>query len=51
MTKKMRTYKEAFKAEAVKKIANNNCNVSVTAKQLGIAIQTLFDWQKKTNEG
>ena len=51
MTKKVRTYSAAFKAEAVKKIADNNGNVSATAKQLGIAMQTLYNWQNKANEG
>ena len=51
MTKKIRTYSAAFKAEAVKKIADNNGNVSATAKQLGIAVQTLSNWQNKANEG
>ena len=51
MTKKVRTYSAAFKAEAVKKIADNNVNVSATAKQLGIAMQTLSNWQNKANEG
>jgi len=51
MTKKIRTYNAAFKAEAVKKIADNDGNVSVTAKQLGIAMQTLSNWQNKANEG
>ena len=51
MTKKIRTYSAAFKAEAVKKIADNNGNVSATAKQLGITMQTLSDWQNKANEG
>ena len=51
MTKKIRTYSAAFKAEAVKKIADNNDNVSATAKQLGIAMQTLSNWQNKANEG
>ena len=51
MTKKVRTYSAAFKAEAVKKIADNNGNVSATAKQLGIAMQTLSNWQNKANEG
>lgn len=51
MTKKVRTYSAAFKAEAVKKIADNNGNVSTTAKQLGIAMQTLSNWQNKANEG
>ena len=40
MTKKLRTYNDEFKAEAVKKIADNNGNISATAKQLGIAMQT-----------
>ena len=51
MTKKIRTDSAAFKAEAVKKIADNNGNVSATAKQLGIAMQTLSNWQNKANEG
>ena len=51
MTKKIRTYSAAFKAEAVKKIADNDGNVSVTAKQLGIAMQTLSNWQNKANKG
>ena len=51
MTKKIRTYSAAFKAEAVKKIADNNGNVSATAKQLGVAMQTLSNWQNKANEG
>ncbi|MBE0405862.1 transposase [Psychrobacter sp. FME5] len=32
MTKKMRTYSDEFKAEAVKKIADNSGNISTTAK-------------------
>ncbi len=38
MVNKIMTYSEKFKAEAVKKIADNNGNISVTAKQLGIAM-------------
>ena len=38
MTKKTRTYSTEFKAEAVKKIADNNYNLIETAKQLGIAM-------------
>ncbi len=34
MVKKIRTYSEEFKAEAVKKISDNNGNISATAKQL-----------------
>ena len=44
MTKKKQSYSTEFKAEAVKKIADNNGNVSATAKQLGIAMQTLSHW-------
>ena len=39
MNKKIRTYSTEFKAEAVKKISDNNGNISATAKQLGIAMQ------------
>ena len=51
MVKKIRTYSEKFKAEAVKKISDNNGNISATAKQLGIAMQTLSNWNNKTNQG
>ena len=51
MTKKIRTYSAAFKAEAVKKISDNNGNISATAKQLGIAMQTLSNWNNKANQG
>ena len=44
MTKKVRTYSDEFKAEAVKKISDNNGNISATAKQLGISMQTLSNW-------
>ena len=51
MTKKVRTYSTEFKAEAVKKIADNNGNISATAKQLGIAMQALSNWHNKANQG
>ena len=51
MTKKVRTYSDEFKAEAVNKIADNNGNISATAKQHGIAMQTLSNWQNKANQG
>ena len=51
MSKKMKSYSMAFKAEAVKKIADNNGYLSATARYLGIAMQTLFNWQNKANEG
>ncbi len=51
MTKKKQSYSTEFKAEAIKKIADNNGNLSATARQLGIAMQTLSNWQNKVNEG
>lgn len=39
MTKKMQSYSTEFKAEAVKKIADNNVNLSATDRQVGIAMQ------------
>lgn len=50
MTKKFRTYSVAFKAEAVKKIADNNGNLNASARQLRIVIQTLSNWQNKARE-
>ena len=44
MIKKTRAYNAEFKAEAVKKIADNNDNLSATAKQTGIEMQTLSNW-------
>ena len=51
MTKKIRTYSTEFKAEAVKKIADNNGNLSATAEQLGSAMQALSNWHNKANQG
>ena len=51
MAKKVRTYSDEFKSEAVKKVADNNGNISATAKQLGIAMQTLSNWHNKANQG
>ena len=51
MTKKIRTYSDEFKAEAVKKITDNNGNISATAKQLGIVMQTLSNCNNKANQG
>ena len=51
MTKKIISYSDEFIAEAVKKIADNNGNISATAKQLGIAMQTLSNWHNKANQG
>ena len=52
MTKQVKRYSEEFKAEAVKAIENNNGgNVSATARQLGLPMQTLANWQRKANQG
>tara|TARA_R100000935_G_scaffold22506_1_gene41423 strand:- start:1003 stop:1299 length:297 start_codon:yes stop_codon:yes gene_type:complete len=51
MTKKIRTYSTELKAEALKKIAENNGNISATAKQLSIAMQTLSNWHNKAIQG
>ena len=51
MTKKVKRYSEEFKAEAVKAIENNGSNVSATARQLGLPMQTLANWQRKANQG
>jgi hypothetical protein len=47
MTKKRVEYSESFKAEAITKVKENDDNVSLTAKELGIPMQTLAKWQKK----
>ena len=46
MTKKRVEYSESFKAEAIAKVKENDDNVSLTAKELGIPMQTLAKWQK-----
>ncbi len=51
MTKKLRTYGDEFRAEAVERTADNNGNISATAKQLGIAMQTFSNWHSKANQG
>lgn len=51
MTKKVKRYSEEFKAEAVKAIENNGGNVSGTARQLGLPMQKLANWQRKANQG
>lgn len=44
MTKKRTEYSDTFKAEAVAKLKENNNNVSQTAKELDIPINTLKNW-------
>ncbi len=44
MSKKHKTYTTEFKAEAIKLIEANQGNVSETARQLSISMQTLSNW-------
>ncbi len=51
MSKKQKTYTAEFKAEAIKAIEENQGNVSESARQLGISIQTLSNWNNKAKAG
>ena len=51
MSKKQKFYTAEFKAEAIKSIEENKGNVSETARQLGISMQTLSNWQNKAKAG
>lgn len=51
MSKKQKTYTAEFKAESIKAIESNNGNVSETARQLGISMQTLSNWYNKAKTG
>ena len=51
MSKKQKIYTAEFKAEAIKAIEENKGNVSETARQLGIAMQTLSNWYKTAKVG
>ena len=51
MSKKPKFYTAAFKAEAIKSIEENKGNVSETARQLGISMQTLSNWYNKAKSG
>lgn len=51
MSKKQKIYTAEFKAEAIKAIEENKGNVSETARQLGISMQTLSNWYKKAKIG
>ena len=48
MVKKIRTYSEEFKAEAVKKISDNNGNITATAKQLGYGHANLIELEQQS---
>ena len=51
MSKKRVEYSDTFKAEASAKIKENNGNISQTAKELGIPMNTLANWHKKAESG
>lgn len=51
MSKKPKFYTAEFKAEAIKAFKDNNGNVSETARQLGISMQTLSNWYTKAKSG
>ena len=51
MTRKRVEYSDTFKAEAIAKIKENQNNISQTAKELGIPMNTLANWQRKANGG
>ena len=51
MSKKQKIYTPEFKAEAIKAIDSNNGNVSETARQLGISMQTLLSQYNKAKTG
>ena len=51
MSKKQKIYTAEFKAEAIKAIEENKGNVSETARQLCISMQTLSNWYKKAKVG
>ena len=51
MTRKRVEYGDTFKAEAIAKIKENQNNISQTAKELGIPMNTLANWHKKAESG
>ena len=51
MSKKRVEYSESSKAEAIAKVKENNGNISLTAKELGIPMNTLANWQRKADIG
>ena len=51
MSKKRVEYSDTFKAEAIAKIKENQNNISKTAKELGIPMNTLANWHRKAESG
>lgn len=48
---KCEKYTVEFRAEAVKKVKENNDNISLTSRELGLTMPTLFNWYAKANKG
>jgi len=51
VSKKQKFYTAEFKAEAIKSIEENNRNVTETARQPSVSMQTLSNWQNKAIAG
>ena len=51
MSKKRVEYSDTFKAETIAKVKENNGNISQTAKDLGIRMNTLTNWHRKAESG
>lgn len=51
MAMKRETYTDSFKIEAIKKVDENDGNVSGTAKQLNLPMQTLAHWYRLAKAG
>ena len=51
MTRKRVEYSDTFKAEAIAKIKENQNNISQTAKELGIPMNTLANLHRKAESG
>ena len=51
MTRKRVEYSDTFKAEVIAKIKENQNNISQTAKELGIPMNTLANWHRKAESG
>lgn len=49
MSKKRTEYSDTFKAKAIAKLKENNNNVTQTAKELDIPVNTLKNCQRKAN--
>lgn len=51
MSNKRTEYSKTFKTETFAKIIDNNGNITQTATELGIPMNTLANWQRKANGG